>query len=142
MKYWDSSALLPLVVKEAATAQVQALLAQDGDVLTWWGSRVEAHSALARLARDGQLAPAAHQAAIARLESFAASWNEVVPSDAIRDQAARLLRLHPLRTGDALQLAAAVVACEHRPGTLPLVTLDGRLREAAVREGFAVGPGA
>jgi hypothetical protein len=140
VRYWDSSALLPLVVKETATARVQALLAEDGDVLTWWGSRVEAHSALARLARDRQLALTAHHAAVARLESFAASWNEVIPSDAVRDQAARLLRLHPLRSGDALQLAAAVVVAEHRPGTLPLVTLDGRLREAAEKEGFPVGP--
>lgn len=140
MKYWDSSALLPLVVREAATPATQALLAGDADVLTWWGSRVEAHAALARLLRDGHLDMAAHQVALGRLEGFAAGWNEVIPSDAVRDQAARLLRLHPLRTGDALQLAAAVVASEHRPATLPLVTLDARLRDAALREGFVVLP--
>ncbi len=58
----------------------------------------------------------------------------------MRDQAGRLLRLHPLRAADALQLAAAIIACEHQPESLPLVTLDQRLAEAARREGFAVLP--
>jgi hypothetical protein len=38
-----------------------------------------------------------------------------------------------------LQLAAALVAWEQRPSSLPLVTLDGRLREAAVRERCGMG---
>jgi hypothetical protein len=63
-------------------------------------------------------------------------------SDSVRDQAIRLLRVHPLRGADSFQLAAAVVASEHQPGTLPLVTLDHRLREAALREGFTVLPAA
>ena len=140
MRYWDSSALLPHVVAETATPALRALLSADPDVLTWWGSRVEAQSALARLAREGTLSGALHQACLQRLEAFAASLDEVVPTEAVRDQAARLLRLHPLRAGDALTLAAAGVASEHRPPSLPLVTLDARLREAAEREGFPVLP--
>lgn len=48
----------------------------------------------------------------------------------------RLLRLHPLRAADALQLAAALVLAEHDPRTLPFVTLDERLALAAEQEGF------
>lgn len=52
--------------------------------------------------------------------------------------AARLLRVHPLCAADALQLAAARMAAEDRPETLPFVTLDDRLALAAQREGFEV----
>ena len=51
-------------------------------------------------------------------------------------QARRLLRIHPLRAADALQLSAAVIASEHRPTTLSFVTLDNNLERAARREGF------
>ena len=44
------------------------------------------------------------------------------------------------RAGDALQLAAAVIACDERTGLLPFVTLDDPLAEAARREGFRVLP--
>lgn len=50
----------------------------------------------------------------------------------------RLLRVHPLRAADALQLAAATIAAERRPPTLTFVTLDDRLRAAADREGFRI----
>jgi hypothetical protein len=48
----------------------------------------------------------------------------------------RLLRVHPLRAADSLQLAAAVVASEGDPGELPFVCLDEKLAQAASREGF------
>jgi uncharacterized protein len=48
----------------------------------------------------------------------------------------RFLRVHPLRTSDALQLAAAFVAAERRPSSLEVVTLDDRLAAAARKEGF------
>ncbi len=61
-----------------------------------------------------------------------------LPSDEVRVNAQRLLRVHPLRAADSLQLAAAWVASEHEPPTLELVSLDHRLNEAASREGFRV----
>ena len=45
---------------------------------------------------------------------------------------------HPLRTADALQLGAALVAADGDPQSLELVTLDRRLADAARREGFPV----
>jgi hypothetical protein len=61
----------------------------------------------------------------------------------VRQLGIRLLRVHPLRAADAIQLAAATVAAEERPSTLGLVTLDARLGVAAEREGFlVVTPGA
>jgi hypothetical protein len=52
-----------------------------------------------------------------------------------------LLRVHDLRGGDALQLAAAIATAEGDPATLDVVTLDERVALAARREGFRVLPG-
>jgi predicted nucleic acid-binding protein len=110
----------------------------DPGVLAFWSSAVECESAVSRLEREGMLRPRAAAAARARLDRFAATWHEVQPTEALRDGARRLLRVHPLRSADALQLAAALAAAEGRPSTLPLVSLDERLSAAAEREGFAV----
>ena len=62
----------------------------------------------------------------------------MTPSQRVGQAAQRLLRVHPLRAADALQLAAAVVAADGEPGSMPFVTLDDRLALAAQREGFPV----
>jgi hypothetical protein len=88
--------------------------------------------------RTNELSSDGADAAFARLDALAASWLQVEPSDEIRETARRLLRVHPLRAADALQLAAAIVAAERRPPTMTFVTLDRDLRTAAAREGFVV----
>lgn len=72
------------------------------------------------------------------LSLLSASWTEVPPTDDVRRLARRLVRVHPLRAADALQLAAAITAADGRPERLPFVTLDVRLADAASREGFKV----
>jgi len=138
VKFWDASAIVPLLVAEAPTRRLQALAAKDSAMLVWWGSELECVSALARLERDGALSPQAITLALRRLRQLAAGWHEVDPGDAIREAAARFLRVHPLRAADALQLAAAFLASERRPASLEMVTLDDRLGTAARKEGFAV----
>jgi predicted nucleic acid-binding protein len=73
-----------------------------------------------------------------RLELVEDLWETVLHSECPAGQAERLLRLHPLRAADSLQLAAALVACHHEPATLALHTADTRLADAARREGFPV----
>jgi hypothetical protein len=99
---------------------------------------VECASAVARLERDGALDEPAATLAFDRLKRLAASWHQVEPSDPIRETAVRLLRVHPLRAADALQLAAAIVAADRRPSSIELVTFDERLAVAARKEGFVV----
>ncbi|MDP9191010.1 MAG: hypothetical protein M3P06_04825 [Acidobacteriota bacterium] len=82
------------------------------------------------------LRPRSAAAARSRLNRFAATWQEVQPSDLLRERALRFLRVHELRAADALQLAAGVAAAEERPATLAFVCLDDRLAAAAEREGF------
>lgn len=138
MKYWDSSAVVPLLVAEARSAPLLAELERDPSVIAWWGSTVECVSALARLEREGAIDPQALRIALERLDALELSWAEVQPSDQVRSLAIRLLRVHALRAGDALQLAAALVAAEGQPGSLAFVTLDERLALAADREGLGV----
>jgi hypothetical protein len=138
VRFWDASAIVPLLVAEAPTRRLQAFAASDPDMLVWWGSKVECVSALARLERDAALDRQAAARAFGRLEQLAAGWHEVDPSDILREAAARFLRVHPLRAADALQLAAAFMAAEQRPASLEMLTLDDRLASAAQKEGFVV----
>jgi predicted nucleic acid-binding protein len=138
VKFWDTSAILPILVEEPATRAVARELGLDRLVIVWWGTRLECLSALARRERDGVLVHAATATAIGRLDEIAAAWTEVEPADRIRATASRLLRTHPLRAADSLQLAAAITAADGAPATLPFVTLDARLGVAAEREGFPV----
>ncbi|MHB8476622.1 MAG: type II toxin-antitoxin system VapC family toxin [Steroidobacteraceae bacterium] len=114
------------------------LLEQDADMLAWWGTPVEIASALARREREGLLTADEVTTALTTVHALAESWHEIVPSDAIRRTAERLLRAHPLRAADSLQLAAALIAADHDPLSLEFVCLDVRLARAAQREGFVV----
>ncbi len=125
------------VTLEDAVALIDELAADD-DLIVWWASRVECVSAIARLERDGALTANETAVAIDRLSQLATAWHEVAPGQRLRDIATRLLRVHPLRAADALQLAAAIVGAEQEPTTLEFLTLDERLATAAAREGFRV----
>ena len=138
MKYWDSSALVSLLVEEAASESRRSVLRQDGGVVTWWGSPVECASALNRLYREGALDDRGLGLSLERLRPFAAGWVEIRPLDRVRRRAVRLLRVHPLRAADALQLAAALTAVAEEPADLDIVSSDDRLSTAARQEGFAV----
>jgi len=138
VRFWDSSALLLLLVPEERSAALTELFRDDPAVAVWWATPVECASALARLERERRVTEAGWQAATERLRAAARGWTEVPPIDKVRDQATRLLRLHSLRAADALQLAAALVLADFEPRTLPLVTLDLQLAAAARREGFEV----
>jgi predicted nucleic acid-binding protein len=138
MKFWDSSAIVPLLVAEPASQAMAATLEDDGELICWWGTPLECVSALARREREGSLTAAEVAAALRRLDALRTAWAEVQPTDRVRAIAIRLLRTHSLRAADAFQLAAAIATAEDHPETLPFVTLDAHLAEAAVREGFRV----
>lgn len=138
MRFWDASALLPLLVEEPHTESMVALMSNDPAQAVWWLTPVECWSALARLERERQLTEADLTAAGDLLREAARRWTEIPPLDRVRDQAVRVLRVHPLRAADAMQLAAAVVLANFEPHALPFVTLDTQLASAARREGFEV----
>ncbi len=138
MKFWDASAIIPLLADEPAREQLLALLEADHEMLAWWGTPVEITSALARREREQLLTANEVEAALESARALAESWHEIVPSATVRRTAERLLRVHALRAADSLQLAAALIAANHDPATLEIVCLDARLATAARREGFNV----
>ena len=138
MKFWDTSAIIPLLADEPRREALLAMLEDDPQVIAWWGTPVEIASALARREREQLITAAEAEAALSAARMLSEGWHEIVPSDAIRRTAERLLRAHPLRAADSVQLAAALIAANHDPTTLELVCLDVRLTVAARREGFKV----
>jgi predicted nucleic acid-binding protein len=107
-------------------------------MVVWWGTPVEAHSAFARLVRDGELTAAERTAAVRRLTQLRLSWNEILPSEQVRSKAEELFDDYPLRAADALQVAAALVWCRERPRRRPFVCFDERLVKVATAVGFTV----
>ena len=138
MRYWDTSAILPLIVDEPARERLLELYQEDSQIVAWWATPVEIASAVARREREGAISAEDADRALKATKRLAAAWHEVVPSDAIRRTAERLLRVHALRAADSLQLSAALIAATHDPATLEMVCFDNRLTAAARREGFTV----
>lgn len=138
MRFWDSSALIPLVLAERSTTRVKRWLREDPDVIVWALTRVELLSALARRRREEP--ESAPQLLAARRDLLGAweQWSEVTAVELVRRYAERVVETHPLRAADALQIAAALVAAEGDPATIEFVSLDRNLADAAEREGFGV----
>jgi len=140
VKFWDASAVVPLLAPEAQSAECTRSLETDPVVIVWALTPVEALSALHRKLRDKTMNEAAVERARQRLESLRGAWSEVNDLELVRRRAERLLATHPLRAADALQLAAALVVCDEDPRKMPFMSLDENLNAAARREGFEVFP--
>lgn len=138
MIYWDSSAVVPLLVEEPNTPRVRALLRREEPMIVAWTTSIECLSALMRLQRMGGLTVAAVEVARARLHQLTPTWHELVPNEATRGHAGRLLLRHPLRAADAFQLGAAMTWARGQPSGHRFATLDERLASAARGEGFAL----
>jgi predicted nucleic acid-binding protein len=140
MRFWDSSALVPLVVREAHSASMRVLVEADPEMIVWWGSHVECASAVHRLRRQGALRPADAALVLTTLAQIVDAAAAIEPGDAVCAKALRLLGVHALRDADALQLAAALLWARDDPAGREFVSLDDRLRDAALLEGFRVIP--
>ena len=136
MIFWDSSAIVPLLVNEPVSDDAAAIVETDSAMIVWWATPVECLSAIARREADSTLSSADADAARRGIDRLGNSWNEVLASNQVRERAGRLLRTHPLRAADALQLAAALTWARGRPRAHLFCALDARLADAASKEGF------
>jgi predicted nucleic acid-binding protein len=135
--FWDSSALVPLCIHEAASRQAQLYIRKFAPVV-WWGSLVEVHSAICRLHRKKEITDTNKQGAVARLRLLSRGWREVLPDDQLRDLAIESLDKYALRAADGLQLAASLIWCQQRPSRRRFICGDRRLAQAAGSVGFSV----
>jgi predicted nucleic acid-binding protein len=133
--FWDTSALVPLCVRQDITLQTIALYKLH-DTVVWWATPVEIASALARLVRMKQLNPSDWARARKLADRLADSWSVIQPSDGLRAKSTQLVDRYDLRAADSFQLAAALEWCEDDPQGRVFLTADGRLREAARSSGF------
>jgi predicted nucleic acid-binding protein len=139
MRFWDASAILPILFEEASSKAIIALYRADAELTVWYLTDVEIAASIARRSREG-LSPEQAERIRIHWKRLAGRWSPVAAIERVRDRAIRLLQVHGLRAADSLQLASALVASDERPEHLPFVCLDDRLREAARREGFTVLP--
>lgn len=136
MRFWDSSALVPLVSDEDSTDALTALAASDRGMLVSSITPVEVLSAIwrkARTIRDERVRARSH----ARLAALQAQWVVVSAVEDVIADALDVVARHGLRGADAIQLASARFT---RNEALPFVTLDHDLRRAARAEGFPTLP--
>lgn len=138
MRFWDSSALVPLVLEERASVACRRALRADPAMAVWALTRTEVVSAIRRRERAGDLDAAEVAAALGRIETRAARWTEVDALEQVRQRAERLLGVHALRAADALQLGAALALFDDRPRGSIFLTRDTDLAGAAGREGFSI----
>jgi uncharacterized protein len=138
VKFWDASAVVPLIIREAGSDLVRPWLRDDPDMVVWILSRLELVSAIERRARERKLTARQRTLALERIQRLSKDAHEVSDVAAVRSRAVPLLARHPLRAADAAQLGAALLVADPEPSSLTLVVLDRRLAEAAQREGFRV----
>ena len=138
MKFWDASAVVPLVASEKETGACRSVLAEDTHIVVWFLTPVEVISALTRRLREKSIKPIEFSRAKEQLAVLERAWSEVISVERVRERARRVLEIHPLRGADSLQLGAALLTSEETPQGFPFVTLDQRLGDAAEKEGFHV----
>jgi predicted nucleic acid-binding protein len=109
-------------------------------MVLWTLTPVEVTSAVRRLVREQILTEQIARLAEDRMDELVRACHVIIDVDPVKSLATRLLRLHPLRAFDALQLGAALHWAEGQPQGRTLHTLDSRLALAAQREGFVVPP--
>jgi predicted nucleic acid-binding protein len=136
--FWDASAIVPLCVHQDTSMRARQTLRKHSDLVVWWATLAEARSAFARAVRDGRAGANEHARALRRLDGLSNAWREVDPDNALRARALQLLDDHPLRTGDAFQLAAALAWCKENPRRRIFVCCDDRLADVAEKVGFNV----
>ena len=144
MSYWDTSCLVKLYVAETDSALFEAYALTSPLMVTSDIARFELWTTLRRKEAEGQLAPGAASALFQLFKADVANGDIIlIPTDdtvksafdAIIDHCHGHLSPLPIRTLDAIHLAAARTAHESE-----IVTADKRLREAAIFEGFNVFP--
>jgi len=134
VRFWDSSALIPLLTEEETTGVMTDLFRRDRNIVVAFITPVEVTSALWRKAGvNADLRRLAER----RYAVIEANWTVIDECDRALNLAKRFSSVHRLRAGDAIQLACAVLAISNA-GELPFVASDQDLMAAARAEGLTV----
>lgn len=140
MRFWDSSAIVPLCIEEPKSWVVRDLISEDMRIAAWWGSIIECYSAFARLRRENIINYEEESQCRDILSVLSETWIEIWPSSEIKIISGRILLAHDLRAADALQLSAAILWANKSVNGHEFICFDARLRAAAIKEGFRTLP--
>ena len=133
--YFDTSAVIPLVISEPTSAQAQERWRASERAASARIVYAEGHAALAHAARIGRIAADALPAAISRLLDIYDRLEILEISDVLVRRAGALAELHALRGYDLVHLAAADLI---REAGLVFVAGDEVLCDAAETIGLDV----
>lgn len=140
LAFWDTSGIVLLCVPQRDASRALAVRRTSPPGVLWWGTRLEVRSALARLVREQVIDDPGRTAAWQRYERIEKVSRLVEPAREVLDLASVLVDDHPLRAGDALQLAAALSLVRGKPKNRVFVAFDIRLAAVARDVGFDVRP--
>lgn len=137
LAYFDSSALVKLVVEEAGSHDVATLWDGADAVVTSRVAHPEVRAALAAARRDQRLDDLSHAAAKQSWRDFHAALRMVEVTESLEDSAGDLAETHALSGFDAIHLASALTLVD---APVILATWDRRLLGAARTIGLSTLP--
>lgn len=126
--YFDTSALLKLVLPEPSTELMCALWNRADAVVTSRLADAELRAVLRAGERSGHLTDAQYAQALERWQALWPALRKVEVTAGLADRAAALAEEIGLRAGDGLHLAAALLLEE---AGVVFAAAEGRLAEAA-----------
>jgi uncharacterized protein with PIN domain len=137
--YLESSAVLAWLLDEADAPRILSALGASGDVVASVLTVLECDRALVRAAVTGRVLEADAERRRSELGAVARRWNvsNVTPEQV--DRARRPFPKEPIRTLDALHLAAAL-QFQRELGDVAVLALDERVRSNARALGLPVLP--
>ena len=137
MRFFDASALVKRYLWEEDSSLIRSWLSATRANASRL-SHLEVASAIARRHREGDLSPSERAAELARLDADFSGFlvNEI--TEEIIHAARALVTRHPLRAGDAIQLASCLHLANHLGTPVEFVAFDARLRTAAEAEGLRI----
>ncbi|MEZ5410476.1 MAG: type II toxin-antitoxin system VapC family toxin [Acidimicrobiales bacterium] len=133
--YFDTSAVVPLIVSEPATERCVRLWNESSRIVSVRLLYLEARAAFARANRMGRITPTQLGSAVTDLDSIVAEVDHVEITADLAWAAGGLAQSLGLRGYDAVHLAAAHAVAD---GDLVLVTGDSDLAAAASVLGISV----
>ncbi len=135
----ESSAIVTWLLNEPRANEVGAVLANAREVVTSSLTWIECDRVLHRYQALGGRSPDLIRDAQSRLLAIRRGWISIELTEECQRIASGDFPLEPIRTLDALHLAAAVVA-QGWVGPLHVLSLDQRIRENARLLGFSLQP--
>ena len=124
----DTSALLKKYIEERGSRQLEQVLGGVSDLVVSPVTWVELNAAIARRLRGKLLTAQQSSWILSEAETDFCSYSQVVWGEELVEAATRMIRRYPLKTLDAIQLAAGVLS---EPDLF--LTSDRRLFEQARR---------